>query len=135
MGLFKNNPGTDGIYGILPPRASGLTCEVDGQYDEGCHAFFIDEWNAAQTDPSKKVPTYAEYKKSPKYLNQLLPGGVIGTFPDNVPTPAGNRQPPIAGKGPVTVTGPYSYPGAAKTKTAGAGLAMAAAAALIFFIR
>ena len=130
MGLFKNNPP------ILSPKQkryeeSGLTCEADGQYDEGCHAFFIDEWNAAQTDPSKKVQSYAEYQASPEYKEYQVK---VAAYQAKQP-PTLKRQPPIAGNGPVTVTGRYSYPGAAKTKTAGAGLAMAAAAALIFFLR
>lgn len=78
-------------------------------------------------DPNRYTPVRGKTRVSipPDYF----------PHPDRSPTPTGNRQPPIAGNGPVKVTGPYSYPGAAKTKTAGTGLAMAAAAALIFFLR
>ena len=107
MGLFGGQ-----LEGTLYPTGRP-TCECGNWDVDVCGMPIVD-------------PCHGQYPNTP--LTLPIP-------PDYAPIPTLNRQPPIAGNGPVTVTGPYSYPGAAKTKTAGTGLAMAAAAALIFFLR
>ena len=106
MGLFKDNPGTGGLYGN--PSTNTY-------------------WGA----PDRYTPTNGKVIAAA----DSVPADFIGIIPDSSPIPTAHRQIPTANNTPAPiVAGPYSYP-AAKTKTAGTGLAMAAAAALIFFLR